>query len=220
MKTPREIYAAYNIMPALQLHQLRVAAVAQLICDTFQKPVNAHNVILACLFHDMGNILKFDLARFPAFTAPRGVEYWESVKTEYKKKYGSDEHAATQAIMEELGFSKDEDVRELMRGVGLSRVTDVAADDSFERKIVQYSDLRVGPHGVLTLNDRIDEGRERYRGSGRSIGTEDESRFKTLVDASRAIERQIFAHTSIKPEDITDAAIAPLVETLGEYPVS
>src|SRR3989344_1509091 len=210
MKTPREVYAAYKTMPALQLHQLRVAAVGKLICDGFTKPINTRDVVLACLFHDMGNILKFDLTKFPEFTAPQGVEYWESVKTEYGAKYGGGEHAATPAIMEEPGLPGS--VRGLMRGVGFSQVDGVAASESTERKIIQYGDLRVGPRGVLSLQERLDEGRKRYLGTGRSIGGEGDGRYEVLVEAALEIEKQIFAEAKIQPEDINDASIAPLVE--------
>ncbi|OGG64077.1 hypothetical protein A3C18_01435 [Candidatus Kaiserbacteria bacterium RIFCSPHIGHO2_02_FULL_54_11b] len=216
MKTPREIYAAYTIMPSLQMHQLRVAAVGKLICEHFNKPVNKKDVVLACLFHDMGNILKFELSLFPEFTEPEGVEYWESIKADYREKYGEDEHTATQTIMSEVGLP--EDVINLMEGVGFSKVDHVSAGDSFEQKVVQYSDLRVGPHHILSLNERIDEGRKRYLGSGRSVGAPDSSRFEVLVKAAREIEKQIFANTSIKPEDINDAAVAPLIEELRDYP--
>src|SRR3989338_7998938 len=124
MKTPREIYAAYTIMPSLQMHQLRVAAVGKLICEHFNKPVNKKDVVLACLFHDMGNILKFELAMFPEFTEPEGVDYWESVKDKYRKKYGDDEHSATQEIMREIGLPKG--IIDLMEGIGFSKVSEVA----------------------------------------------------------------------------------------------
>jgi len=222
MTTPREIYAAYNIMPSLQLHQLRVAAVGKLICDNFNPPaggtVNERDVVLACLFHDMGNILKFELAMFPEFTEPEGVDYWESVKDKYRKKYGDDEHSATQEIMREIGLPKG--IIDLMEGIGFSKVSEVAESTSFERKIIQYSDLRVGPHGTLSLNERIQEGRRRYRGSRRSVGTPDENRFNILVGATRVIEQQLFANASIKPADINDATVMPLIEELWDYSVS
>ena len=41
-------------MPGLQLHQLRVAAVGKLICEHLKKPVRTKDVVVACLFHDMG----------------------------------------------------------------------------------------------------------------------------------------------------------------------
>src|SRR3989344_8748672 len=105
MKTPREIYSAYKIMPSLQLHQLRVAAVAKLLCEGCTKPINEHDVILACLFHDMGNIIKSELSYFPDFTEPEGVEYWERVKADFVEAYGTDSHTANIAIAKEIGFS-------------------------------------------------------------------------------------------------------------------
>ena len=228
MKNPREIYAAYKTMPALQLHQLRVAAVGKLICDNFsskggsasggKNQVNERDVVLACLFHDMGNILKFDLVVFPEFTQPEGAAYWESVKAEYRVKYGDDEHAATQAIMEELELP--ESVKGLMKGIGFSQVDRVAASESVERKIIQYCDLRVGPRGVLSLQERLDEGRKRYLGTNRSIGASNDGCYKILVDAALKVEMQIFAETKIRPEDINDATVAPLIEELWEYPLA
>ena len=52
-----EIYAEYKIMPNLQMHMYRVAAVASLIYDNFNEPLNKEEIITACLLHDMGNII-------------------------------------------------------------------------------------------------------------------------------------------------------------------
>ena len=62
-----EIYEKYKIMPQLQEHQLRVASVAKTICDHLLVPVHTDHVVSVCLLHDMGNILKFDLQKFPQF---------------------------------------------------------------------------------------------------------------------------------------------------------
>src|SRR3954452_25294278 len=97
MKKVSEIYSEYKIMPALQQHQLRVAAVAAMICDSLPG-TDKETVVIACLFHDMGNIIKSDLSYFPEFVQPEGLEYWEKVKQEYIQKYGSDENAATKEI--------------------------------------------------------------------------------------------------------------------------
>ncbi len=63
--TIQQLYEKYEIMPNLQLHMYRVAAVAKMICDHFQKPINKQEVIITCLLHDIGNIIKFDLFDFP-----------------------------------------------------------------------------------------------------------------------------------------------------------
>ena len=125
MKTAQEIYEQYKIMPSLQLHQLRVAAVGTLLSSSAKKPVDGHNVILACLFHDMGNIIKSDLKYFPDFCEPEGVAYWEHVKQGYVEKYGSDHHAATVAIVREVGLPPR--AVELIEGVGYSKLEAILA---------------------------------------------------------------------------------------------
>ncbi len=60
MKNASEIYAEYRLMPNLKQHQFRVAAVAEIICKNLSEVVDKDNIILACLYHDMGNIIKFD----------------------------------------------------------------------------------------------------------------------------------------------------------------
>src|SRR3989344_4156673 len=211
MKTPREIYAAYKTMPALQLHQLRVAAVGKLICDGFTKSINTRDVILACLFHDMGNILKFDLAVFPEFTQPEGAAYWESVKAEYRAKYGSDQHTATEIIAREIGMA--ENVITYMKAVDFTKLDETLKVGTVEMLICEYADMRVSPHGVVDMERRLQEGRDRYlaRGTAKECMADSSERFETLMKAALEIEQQIFASAQVKPEDINDATVAPFI---------
>src|SRR3989338_7200834 len=128
MKTPREIYAAYNIMPSLQLHQLRVAAVAKLLCEHLKKSVRTKDVVVACLFHDMGNIVKFQLGDIPEFLEPEGLAYWEGVKAEFIEKYGREQHAANETIAREIGLS--EDVISCILAINFSKIGEVVASGS------------------------------------------------------------------------------------------
>ncbi len=41
-----------------------------------------------------------------------------------------------------------------------------------------------------------------------------------VIPAAKKLEEQIFARAAIKPEDINDTTVAPLIEELWEYPVS
>jgi len=219
MKTPSGIYAEYKIMPSLQLHQLRVAAVAQLICDNFQKPVSKNDVILACLFHDMGNIIKSDLTYFPEFVEPEGLEYWEEVKEDFISRYGTNHHAANAAIAREIGLPATSVA--LIDGIGFSRLAEVVASDSYERKIMQYADLRVGPRGVLPLGERLAEGRERYNATRKArIYYESDSQFDHLYRAAEELEAQIFSEANISPGDITDAAVASTIDELRTYAIA
>ena len=48
-------------MPNLAMHQLRVAGVAMQICESLDTNIDTNSVVKACLLHDMGNIIKFNL---------------------------------------------------------------------------------------------------------------------------------------------------------------
>lgn len=220
VRTPIEIYTRYKIMRNLQLHQLRVAAVGKMICDNLFWPIDTNAVVVACLFHDMGNILKFNLAYFPESLEPEGLKYWENVKSEYTKKYGMNQHGATKKIAEEIGLQ--EAVIKCIDAVGFSKAGEVLKSDSYEKKICEYSDMRVGPHGVLSLEERVMDGRKRYlaRGVSSQLSVlETADRFDELLMVSRELEKQIFASEGIKPEDITDSAIKETMEKLREYSV-
>ena len=52
----------------------------------------------------MGNIIKSDLTVFPEFREPEGLDYWQNVKDDYVKKYGTDHHAANAIIAREIGL--------------------------------------------------------------------------------------------------------------------
>ena len=211
MRTPREIYAQYKIMPNLQMHQLRVAAVARLICGHTKERINERDVVLECLFHDMGNVVKFDLAYFPEFVQPEGQAYWESVKADFMQKYGREQHAANSAIARELGLPLQ--VIDMMNESGFSHISDVVEKGSPELKVCQYADLRVSPHGIVSLDERLQDFSLRYakKGGVASEGT---------LHASRELEQRIFAGATIRPEDINDASVAPMIEELWEYHVS
>lgn len=217
MKTPREIYAAYTIMPSLQLHQLRVAAVAKLICGNFQKPVNTDDVILACLFHDMGNIVKFDLALYPDLLQPEGREYWQEVKNKCIKIHGSSAHGASIAIAREINLS--DSVISIIDSISFSEMEHTMRGSSQEVKVAEYADCRIAPHGTVSIKERFADAVGRYAHRYRTA-EEATSAYAMYTNLGLEIERQLFANTSIKPEDISDAALAPLIEELWEYAVA
>jgi hypothetical protein len=77
-----------------------------------------------------------------------------------------------------------------------------------------YADARVGPHGILPFDERMEDARKRYSSHASSLQNDVRKKF---VDCGREIEGQIFAHCKIKPEDITDEAVAPIIEELKNF---
>src|SRR5690349_15107166 len=128
-------------MSQLQEHQLRVAAVGEMIAQSFKGSVSKHDVTTACLLHDMGNIVKFNLKQtqslFPEDFEGKDISYWEQVKQEFINKYGTGSHNVTMKIVDELGVGPR--IKELVGSVGFSQGIKNAATDDFEKKICSYA---------------------------------------------------------------------------------
>ncbi len=103
----KDIYLKYSVNKGLQEHMIRVAAVAQLICDKSTIKLDTKNIVTACLLHDMGNLIKAKMDSMPELYEPEGVAYWTQVQIEMKYKYGTDEHIATMAIVNEINPGKE-----------------------------------------------------------------------------------------------------------------
>jgi predicted HD phosphohydrolase len=210
MRTIQDIYNQYDIMPNLREHMFRVAAVADIIIDHIDESVNREEIITALLLHDMGNIIKFDLSYFPEFLEPQGLKYWRKIQDEMRDKYGSDEHAAHIAITHEIGAG--DRVAELVDSIGFHNLCKNTASDDWAHKICSYADLRVYPHGVVSLDVRLEDGRKRY-----NVSVDDER--WDLIDCASKLEQQIFDKCSINPEDITDEALDLYIGRYAAYQI-
>ncbi len=155
---------------------------------------------------------KFKLDLFPGFTEPEGLDYWQKVKDEYSAKYGNDEHVATIKIAEELQVS--EKILKLINAISFLGAPQSAEGEDFADKIVEYCDDRVNPFGVVSLEKRLSDLRERYAHKGG-----DTPERQAFENAIRKMEKQIFAKCKIKPEDINDETVKNLILDLPEFVV-
>ncbi len=210
-----KIYKKYKIMPSLQEHMIRVAAVASIICDNFKESLPKEEIITACLLHDMGNIIKSKLEYFPEFIKPEGIEYWQSVKNEYIKKYGDDEHKATIKIMHELGISVK--IISLVGQIRFSSWCVHKDSDDMTMKVMAYSDARVDPYGVVSYKERMAEGKKRHQTNKTTFGGVSEEKRLELVACGKEIEKQIFSKCKIKQEDINNETAILVISSLRNF---
>jgi hypothetical protein len=163
MKTIQETYDQYQIPPNLAQHQLRVAGVVSWILYNWHgQPLDKEKIITAALFHDMGNIIKFDFSKehtpFPYTDEER--TYWQSVKEVFIQKYGNDPHHATQVIVTELG--NPHGIAPIVGGLGFRNAPKFLASGDIVSMIIQYADMRVSPHAVTSAKERIVDFYKRY----------------------------------------------------------
>ncbi len=75
--------------------------------------------------------------------------------------------------------------------------------------------MRVGPHGVISIKERVADGRKRYEGrKDKAIGSD---KFDVLADALAEVEKQIFERVTIKPENITDDLVNEKIAELRGF---
>lgn len=199
------IYGTYNVPKNVQEHMMRVAATAELICDNWKGPVlNKNDVVAMLLLHDLGNIVKMDFETKEGLemfgSEAKRVDYWKRVRKEMISKYGSEEHAVTEKMVDEIGIP--ERVRALLVGHIFKNNENILTSDDWEMKIAAYADQRVSPLGVLTVRERLNEAKERYARTGRRIPDLD-----SLMGCSLKIEKQLLRNLSLSEKEINDKAI-------------
>ncbi|MCL5101756.1 MAG: hypothetical protein M1544_00135 [Candidatus Marsarchaeota archaeon] len=200
IKNIGEIYNRYNIMPQLGLHMLRVAAVGSMICDNWMGPeIHKDDIVAVLLIHDLGNIVKFTNLD----------PYWEGIRKETIDKYGSDDHEATNKIAQEIGVEGRIYRLLEMQGNLWGYRDNVLHSKDYDLKICCYGDSRVAPYGIVSAMERMDNLIERKK------GLPVEKIFVALKDVISELEKQVFSHTSIKPEYITDANAESTIKSLG-----
>jgi hypothetical protein len=194
-QTLQDIYNKYYIFPNLQEHMLRVAGVARIICENIDADIDTESVVTACLLHDMGNIIKYDLGKTWIVDDRLDMNEMLEVQKQFRDKYGMDEHAAHMDIGREIGISGR--VLELMDAIDFSRTCQFLEEGDMEKLICKYADTRVAPDGVATMQERLDEGSRRYQ-------TQNNPERPKIVSCFQEIEKKIFEKLSFEPDFITE----------------
>ena len=158
-----KIYSLYQIPPNLQMHMYRVASLAKLISNSWkvQEP-DTKLIVESCLLHDLGNIIKFDFENFPETLGDEqeNIEVWKAVKEKMQTKYGKDEDVATTKMIEELNVNPK--VKFIVNNWGFKNFKKIEASDNIEWKICVYSDHRISPDGIATLEQNLENKKKRY----------------------------------------------------------
>jgi len=190
-----ELYERYEIPPWLADHQLTVAGVAGAIC-TETGSADAEDIITACLLHDMGNIIKFNFDKSIRGAETTDVEHWKAVQQRFIATYGTDVHAATLTIIDDISVSPR--VREILDAVGFGHSVETLASGDVSKMIAAYSDMRVAPYGVVSLEERLADLTVRYGSSP------DRTQFE---EAFRSMEKRIFSGTGSTPNSVTQTGV-------------
>ncbi len=205
-----EIYNKYFLPENLQMHMLRVAACSNLIIDNWNGlEIDKEAIIRVCLLHDMGNMVKIseNFSRDENFIKTR---------RKYFEKYGTNDHEINLEIGKVEGLSNKE--IEILDGKRSRKNEETLKSNSYERKICAYCDQRVAPDGVVSIKERLEDAKVRYKDKPSSVWFNEE-KANHLIECSLEIEKQIMKYCTINPEDINDRTIKIYIEKLKEYDI-
>ena len=82
--------------------------------------------------------------------------------------------------------------------------------EDWELKIAAYSDQRIGPFGVLSLQERFKELKERY--AKRENKNVNHPKIDIFIICAFEIEKQLFSHVSLTENQINDVSIKRYIE--------
>lgn len=205
-----KIYQKYHLPENLQLHMLRVAACANLILDYWKGPeLDKKAIIRVSLLHDMGNMVKIpeDFSQDEEFLKIRKI---------YFEKYGANDHEINLEIGKQEGLTQKE--LELLNGKRSRKNEETMLSESYERKICAYCDQRVAPSGIVTLKERLEDAKARYKAKKLSVWS-DEKKANFLIECALEIEIQIMEFCSLAPEEINDLQIENYIKKLKLYEI-
>lgn len=211
--TVDKLYNDYKLTKNLKLHMYRVTAIAEIITKSINIPhLDIDLISKTCLLHDTGNIIKFDLEnQYELIGEPEDKkEYWNQIQSEYRRKYDNDEDYATEKIAEEIGAS--EKIQSLIKKLHESDQVSILSSTDFNLKVCKYADMRVGPWGVISIEERWDDITKRYRNTNHSLS--DPIKNERMKITSLEIESQLQKYSNINIKNIDDKIIEDLVKEL------
>ena len=204
------IYDKYHLPENLQMHMLRVAACSNLIIDNWNGPyIDKQAIIRVCLLHDMGNMVKIQE------NESKDIEFLK-IRKEYFDKYGTNDYEINLEIGKQEGLTEKE--LKILDGKRSRKNEETLKSNSYERKICAYCDQRVAPDGVVSIKERLEDAKVRYKNKPLSVWSNEE-KANHLIDCSLGIEKQIMEHCKLKAEDINDVSIKEYIEKLKEYDI-
>ena len=205
-----EIYNQYHLPKNLQMHMLRVAACTNLILDNWTgKPIDRKAITRVSLLHDMGNMVKIPEEEIQD-------QEFRKIRRKYYEIYGTNDHEINMLIGKEEGLTDKE--LGILDGKRSRKNEQTAKSDNYEIKICAYCDQRVAPDGVVSLKERLEDAKIRYKDKPLSVWSNEE-KANQLIKLALEIEEQVMRYCKLKPEDINNQSIQAYVDRLKEYEI-
>ncbi|MEO8581396.1 MAG: HD domain-containing protein [Patescibacteria group bacterium] len=204
--TVNEIYTKYRTPNNLQQHMLRVAALCTVIVSSWKgEPISKEDIVNTLLFHDIAKPVTFDIANQARFvSSPEELVRLEQDIKYLVDNFGSEEHQAALKIFQDIGLNKN--CQRLINNLEWHNTDDLMRVNDIESLLTIYCDMRIGPKGVLLIEQRLSEL------NARNPIEDFEKRLKSAKD----LENLIIGKVPIKLDEIKEEQISPIAEMLSQ----
>lgn len=186
-----QLYEEFHTPQHVRRHCGAVATFAVELGEKFiarGEPIDLELVRQASLLHDFVRIVDFrtlEPETFPDPFSKDDVSMWKSLRAKYRGLHHAEAGAQ---ILEERGFPK---LAKVVRKHAFIQIRE--GFDSWEEKIVYYADKRAKHDRIVSLQERIDDGRKRNVPESK-----DPKEMARLDEGVFALEREIMSKLTKK----------------------
>jgi uncharacterized protein len=191
----QKLFTDYHTPHHVVEHCTVVAHVAKFLAEKavdVDLEVDLQLVVASALLHDIVRYVDFHLfdpADFSIKPTQEDISFMQKLRKKYEKTHHADAGAE---ILKEEGF---DDIAHIVAQHKFTQISE--GFDSFEARIVYYADKRVKHTEVISLQDRLEDGRRRNQPA--LIGTSAAIEMDAKVFA---FEKELCKKLGIKPEEV------------------
>ncbi len=186
---------------------LRVAGLGSILIKHWRgQKIDGPAVVTTLIFHDIAKPLTFDINKQAKFvTSPEALESLRGDMNWLKENFGEDEHRALNLIFDQIGLSQNaKRILDNLEWIYSDRLLTEKDDESL---LAIYADMRIGPQGILSIDQRMHEL------NARSPIEDFDNR---LVSASR-LESFVVDNVDLDLSLVTDNQIEAEIVNLSSY---
>jgi len=194
-----KLWDEYHVPGNVRAHSRQTAKVAVFLAKKLNEKgidVNTELVEMAALLHDLTRTANFENFDMQKGATKEDAEFWKKLK----QKYGNMHHADSAA---NLLKEKYPEVAEVIRTHTIENQRKGLLGKSWEIKLLNYADTRVLHDKIVSIEDRFKDTRQRHGWFFEKLHNETGIRYRDIIEENmRRLEKNIFEHIDIKPEDI------------------
>lgn len=191
----QQIYEEFHVPMHIRKHMAQVSKVAAQIANAYEKAgftLDIDSIIKAALLHDalkVCTIKDFDPDNFPQEVTDEDKLKWTELREKYR---GVSDAKVMCKLLTERGESK---IAQIIKQHDFDCILE--GFESLDAKIHYYADKRVKHDQIVSLKERLRDGRVRYPAS-----QNDSKRITQIEDAVFELEKQLFKKINLEPQDI------------------